>query len=387
MVSSHLVAAPEPRHVAAASYRSAVGDVPDVLELVADVCQAPMAALKVADQAHAHFAATWGIPSTVDVPKSRSLCDMVSAAHNTIAVDDAPHDPRLADHPLVSGAAHVNFIAAAPLHHDGHIVGALCVFDNQRRGLDADTTRRYLEKVARRVDAETGLRHLMAARSPLDLTDSDDLVTTVSHEIRTPLAAIQGYTELLADTPGAIAPAYARQVEAIGRNTERLCRTVDTLLRAVNQQRHEPVGQRRIVDLASLTAAAATAVGPAGARVHIEVPSRPIHVHADGHLLEVAIGHLLSNALGFSRPDQPVTVAITDRPRPTMEIRDQGPGLDDGELSLLGTPFFRGSHARRQETPGVGLGLAVTHRILRAQGAELRFTSVAGEGVTARITF
>ena len=54
-----------------------------------------------------------------------------------MVVDDASHDPRVAGHPLVSGAAHVSFIAAAPLRHDGHSVGALCVFDNRQRSLDA----------------------------------------------------------------------------------------------------------------------------------------------------------------------------------------------------------------------------------------------------------
>ncbi|WP_433303170.1 GAF domain-containing sensor histidine kinase [Actinoplanes sp. CA-030573] len=372
--------------LAAARYRSAAGDLPEVLELAADVCQAPMAALEMSGPATAHFAATWNIPATVDVRRSRSLSGMVSAAHDALVVDDAAHDPRVADHPLVVGAAHVDFIAAAPLHHDGHIVGALCVFDNERRRLDAETTRRYLGRLARRVDTETSLRHLLAHRSPLDLTDADDVVTTVSHEIRTPLTAIQGYAEMLADTPGAISPAYAAQMTAIGRNTERLCRTVDTLLRAVNQQRHEPVGERRTVDLASVVALAAAGFDAAAARVRIDTPARPVQVLADGRLLGLAIGHLLRNALGFSG-DRPVTVTIGDRPRPVIEIRDRGPGLDEPELARLGTPFFRGDHARRTESPGVGLGIAVTQQIIQAQGAGLRFAGAPGGGLVARIQF
>src|SRR5690242_9016091 len=325
----------EPRHLAAGNYRAAVADVPEVLELVADVCQAPMVALKVADEAHAHFAATLGMPMAVDVPKSRSLCDIVAGRNDAMVVDDAPHDPRLADHPLVAGAAHVNFIAAAPLRHDGHIVGALCVFDNGRRSIDADTTRRYLERLARRVDSETGLRHLLETRSPYELSANDDLLATVSHEFRTPLTAIQGYVELLTGIPGALPPAYARQLDAISRNAGRLCRTVDTLLRAVHQHRNEPVGERRTVDLACLATAVAANLGPAGARIELRKPEHPVLVLADPALLEVAIGHLLSNALGFSGPDQPVTVSVVDGVRPALEIRDHGPGLNADELTML----------------------------------------------------
>ncbi|MGK5684161.1 GAF domain-containing sensor histidine kinase [Actinoplanes sp. URMC 104] len=377
----------EPRHLAAGSYRAAVADVPEVLELAADVCQAPMAALKVADEAYAHFAATLGLPVALDVPKSRSLCDIVAGTHDTMVVDDAPHDPRVAGHPLVAGATHVNFIAAAPLRHDGHIVGALCVFDNDRRSLDAETTRRYLERLARRVDTETGLRHLLKHRSPYELTAQDDLLATVSHEFRTPLSAIQGYAELLTDTPGAVPPAYAHQLEAIGRNAGRLRRTVDTLLRAVHQHRHEPVGNPRTVDLACLATSLAAGFGDAGSRIVLERPAYPVPVCADPHLLEVAIGHLLSNALGFSEPDRTVTVSVTDAPHPVLEIRDQGPGLGADEIGLLGTPFFRGADARRNEAPGMGLGLAVTRRIIQAQGADLTFASPAGGGLSARVTF
>ncbi|MBU2666917.1 GAF domain-containing sensor histidine kinase [Actinoplanes bogorensis] len=383
MVSSVI----EPRHVAAGDYRSAVGDVPEVLELVADVCQAPMVALKVADEAHAHFAATFGMPIAVDVPKSRSLCDMVAGRNAVMVVDDAPHDPRLADHPLVSGSAHVNFIAAAPLRHDGHIVGALCVFDNGRRGLDADTTRRYLERLARRVDAETGLRHLIDHRSPLELAGREDMLATMSHEFRTPLSAIQGYVELLTGVPGAVPPAFARQLDAISRNAGRLCRTVDTLLRAAQQHHHEPVGDRRTVDLACVTGSVAASLGPAASRIVLTGGSQPVPVYADPQLLEVAIGHLLSNALGFSDADQPVAVSVVGGPRPALEIRDHGPGLGEQELAMLGTPFFRGSEARLNELPGMGLGLAVTRRIIQAQGADLQFTTPPGGGLAARIVF
>ncbi|MBL7255706.1 GAF domain-containing sensor histidine kinase [Paractinoplanes lichenicola] len=361
--------------------------MPEVLELVADVCQAPMVALKVADEAHAHFAATLGMPMAVDVPKSRSLCDIVAGRNDTMVVDDASHDPRLADHPLVSGAAHVNFIAAAPLRHDGHIVGALCVFDNGRRSLDADTTRRYLERLARRVDAETGLRHLLDNRSPLELAGREDMLATMSHEFRTPLTAIQGYVELLNGVPGAVPPAFARQLDAISRNAGRLCRTVDTLLRAAHQHHVEPVGDRRTVDLTCLTARVAEALGPAASRIVLDGPGRPVPVYADPQLLEVAIGHLLSNALGYSRADHPVVVSLAGGPRPVLEIRDFGPGLGEQELTQLGLPFFRGADAQRNESPGMGLGLAVTRRIIAAQGADLTFASPFDGGLAARIVF
>ncbi len=75
---------PDPMFAAAARYRSALADIPEILELAADACHAPMAALKIADSATAHFAVTLGIPQAASVPTSLSLCDMVSAADDTM---------------------------------------------------------------------------------------------------------------------------------------------------------------------------------------------------------------------------------------------------------------------------------------------------------------
>lgn len=376
------------RNVAAARYRAAVADVPEVLEMVADVCRAPMAALKVVGDTRAHVAAAVGMPAVGDVPKAASLCDMVSEADQAIAVDDAEHDPRMATHPLVAGAAHVRFLAAAPLHHDGHIVGALCVFDPGPREIDAATTTRFLERMAKRIDSETSLRHLLTQQQPLPLAiDQDEVVSAISHEVRTPLAVIQGRLEMLTGTPGAIAPQYLRHAEAISRNADRLCRTVDNLLRAASQHRHTPVGTRSLTDLRDAVRGAAAAAGPGAGRVLLDLPAEPVWVTADARLVEIAVSQLVNNAVHHGGPDTAVTLCVSRSPRPTVEVRDEGPGLDETDLSRAGTAFFRGSDARRDEKAGLGLGLSISRRIAEAQGGHLTLHSAHGEGVVARITF
>lgn len=381
MVHASVTALPDARFTAATRYQKSVSDIPEVLALAADACQAPMAALKVVGGVGAHFAATLGMNEPVDVPKSLSLCHMVSDADNTMVVDDAARDPRLADHPLVAGSAHVSFVGAAPLHYDGHIVGALCVFDNEPRRIDGAVTRRLLERIARRIDSETGLRDvLMSQPFPVAL-DQEEIVSAISHEIRTPLASIQGNLELLMGMPGAIAPRFVRQVDAISRNADRLTRTVDNLLRAVNHQSHAPVGAPGVVDL---TAVVCTLVDKVG-KIVINAPREPVLALADERLVGIAIGHLLSNAIAHGAPESPVVITVTGGPRPTLEVRDQGPGLDASELARLGTPFYRGSDALREQAPGLGLGLAITRRIVEAQGGELYLDSRPGMGLTARV--
>ncbi|GIM90789.1 GAF domain-containing sensor histidine kinase [Paractinoplanes toevensis] len=376
------------QNVAAARYRAAVADVPDVLEMVADVCRAPMAALKVIGDTEAHVAVGHGMPFLGDVPKAASLCDMVSEADHAVAVDDAAHDPRMSQHPLVAGSAHVRFLAAAPLHHDGHIVGALCVFDPGPRQIDAETTTRFLERIAKRIDSETALRHLLTEQQPLPLPiDQDEVITTISHEVRTPLTVIRGQLEMLTDHPDAINPEFTRHAEAVRRNADRLCRTVDNLLRAADQQRHAPIGERSVMDLRDAMRSVLAELGPAGARVVLDLPGRPVCVTADQRLLEIALSHLVNNALHHGGPGSPVVVSVLPGEQPTIEVRDQGPGLDETELSRLGTAFYRCAEARRQEKAGLGLGISISRRICEAQGAALTLHSARGSGMVARVSF
>ncbi|BCY09371.1 GAF domain-containing sensor histidine kinase [Actinoplanes sp. L3-i22] len=383
MTHSTLAVPTDARTLAADRYRAALSEVPEILELVAEACQAPMAALKLVGGGSAHFAATLGIRHALDVPQSVSLCDVVAATDDTMVVKDATRDPRLADHPLVRGSEHVRFLGAAPLHHEGQVVGALCVFAGSPRRRNTEATIRVLSRIARRVDAETGLRHLLADR-PFPVTvNQDDMISAISHEIRTPLASISGNLELITDSPGAIGPGYERRFDAITRNTDRLCRTVDNLLRAMNQQNHQPIGQRHLIDVASVASASVAGLGDQ--RVRLNTPAGPVWATADPRLLEVAIGHLLSNALCFGNPETPVEVSVELHPRPAITIRDHGRGLPRGEMAALGAPFARGTDAVRDQMPGLGLGLFISRRIIEAQGGTLVLDSTPGEGFTARI--
>lgn len=375
------------RRIAVGCYQNALVRIPEVLELAAESCRAPMAALKLISGGSAQFAASLGIRTTHDVPRSTSLCRVVSTSDQAIVVDDASADPRFRHHPMVTGPDHARFIGAAPLHHDGQIIGALCVFDDDPQRHDTELTGRLLTRIARQIDAETNLRHLLN-RQPLPITaDHDDVIAAISHELRTPLTSIRGNLELLADIPGSIAPPAQRRIDTITRNTDRLWRTIENLLHTAGQQLHEPVGRQSAIDLRTVVSAAVSATPDPAGQIHTTLPTHPAVVTADPALLQTAVEQLLHNALLFAGPDAPVEISLNAGPQPTLTIRDHGPGLDPAQLQHLGTPFRRGEHADRDQIPGLGLGLAISRRILHAQNATLTLHNTPGTGATASITF
>ena len=63
-----------------------------------------------------------------------------------------------------------------------------------------------------------------------------------------------------------------------------------------------------------------------------------------------------------------------------FEVTDRGPGIHPDELERVFEKFGRGRDAQGRKVPGVGLGLYLSRRIVRAHGGELTVSSAVGEG-------
>ncbi|MFC4997598.1 sensor histidine kinase [Dactylosporangium cerinum] len=214
----------------------------------------------------------------------------------------------------------------------------------------------------------------------------EDLIATVSHELRTPVAAIQGYLELLAEEEQLAA--YARLVEPIQRNGERLIRMVDHLLTGTRPA-HAPTELHRTpVDLAMVVEAAWRACRTLAEQRAVALTSVPtpaqVVVRADVTQLTHAVQQLIRNAVLFTPAGGGVTVSIAGGPVPTVEIADTGEGIPADELPYVFQRFYRGRYARQQAVPGVGLGLHIARQAATAHGGTVTLSS-GPTGTTARL--
>jgi signal transduction histidine kinase len=138
---------------------------------------------------------------------------------------------------------------------------------------------------------------------------------------------------------------------------------------------------RESCDLVALAQATAT---------EYDTPEYPIDVIAaqasligrwDSWRLEQVLANLLSNAVRYSRPGQPITLRVRrEGHEALLAVVDQGVGVDAIEQERIFERFYRSSRSGRA---GFGLGLAICRQIVADHGGRLWVESDGlGQGAT-----
>lgn len=208
-----------------------------------------------------------------------------------------------------------------------------------------------------------------------------ELSAGVAHEMRNSLATLTGYLTLIERGRGE--EDVSEYVREIRRETDHLQRVVDDFLTFARPEsaRMERVDLERVVR----RAAADPALTGMAVRVENRLAREPgaVAVDGDGMLLERAFKNLLLNAAEAERAagrEGPLEVSLeADESGVAVAIRDRGPGLPGEIRERLFDPFV--SH----RPGGVGLGLALTHRILELHHGSVRLAEREGGGAEARV--
>jgi signal transduction histidine kinase len=116
---------------------------------------------------------------------------------------------------------------------------------------------------------------------------------------------------------------------------------------------------------------------------------RPLFVTADeGALLQV-MRKLTQNAIKFGRPGGVVTVSWSEATQPgyaAIAVCDDGAGIDQTEIPLLGTPFHQLAPVYTRHVGGMGVGLSIARGFVEAMGGTMTIASKVGEGTTVTLT-
>lgn len=209
------------------------------------------------------------------------------------------------------------------------------------------------------------------------------LVAMVSHELRTPLAAQRAVLENLVD---GIVPPGEDVLRGALRQSERLSVLVEDLLDLSRVDGGQTALRLEEVDVATLLAESVAEIGLQGRPVEVLVRVEPpeLTVRADRARLAQVVANLLDNASRMSPAGGRIEVAAGAGPHDwTLEVHDQGPGLDPGSADRL----FRRFGAGDDHGGGTGLGLAIAGWVCQLHaGTITALPTRPGEGARIRAT-
>ena len=119
-----------------------------IAQLAGNVMGTPVALVSLLEAKRQWFKARTGFERG-ETPIEQSFCaHAIAAGNDVMVVEDALHDPRFAENPLVTGEDHVRFYVGAPIVVGGATLGTLCVLDREPRPRPSPEVLAQLEALA-----------------------------------------------------------------------------------------------------------------------------------------------------------------------------------------------------------------------------------------------
>lgn len=178
-------------------------DYDNITQLVATICNIPIALIGVLDEQRNFFKSHHGIPFN-ESPREISFCGHAILENEILIIEDARLDERFVDNPLLTEHNAV-FYAGVPLvNPEGYPLGTICVFDQKPRQL-APQQIEALKTLGKQVVNLFELRRknysLEAVRKELQSRNEQlkAFASHVSHDLKSPLANIMALADLLKD--------------------------------------------------------------------------------------------------------------------------------------------------------------------------------------------
>ena len=207
-----------------------------------------------------------------------------------------------------------------------------------------------------------------------------------AHELRAPLSAIQSCLQVVLEYFGKQLPDKARQlIERAEKRSGGLIEMVRDLLNLARAEEIVRNSKFAPLDLREVLESVVELLGPGARRrqirIRTQLPPQPVPFKGDKGGLEEVFTNLLSNAVKYSPPASTVQVQMQVLPGEVeVSFADQGIGIPPEDMQFLFSEFFRSQNAKQMQVEGTGLGLALSSKIVRLHGGDIRVQSELNQG-------
>jgi PAS domain S-box-containing protein len=208
------------------------------------------------------------------------------------------------------------------------------------------------------------------------LTALGEMSAGIAHELRNPMAVISGYLSLLAKKTDNRSQSIIRDITAEINGMNRIIGDLLTFARPASLNR-VPVRIAEMVDACLQTVLQATG---ADSKLKTVKKIDDVEMMADEVLMKQAFSNLFQNAVEAMPDGGTLRVEAQFGRNIILRVSDTGAGISNEVIKKIFVPFFT------TKDKGVGMGLALVHKIVLSHGGRIEVNSREGKGTTFIVT-
>jgi protein-histidine pros-kinase len=215
-----------------------------------------------------------------------------------------------------------------------------------------------------------------------------EFLANMSHELRTPLNAVIGFAALMhGGKAGQMSDTQTEYLGDILTSSRHLLQLINDVLDLAKVESGRIELSVEDVDLGKVANEVKDILRGLAAekriKLGIEVDASLSKVRVDARMLKQILYNYLSNAIKFTAENGQVRMRmLPDGANFRIEVEDTGIGIKHEDMNRLFVEFQQLDSGAAKRYPGTGLGLALTKRIVEAQGGQVDVKSAPGRGST-----
>lgn len=226
-----------------------------------------------------------------------------------------------------------------------------------------------------------------------DLKDADrarkQMTADIAHDLRTPLSVLQGYTEAMSAGKMEGSPEIYRVMHQQAQHLNYLIEDLRTLSLLDSEELNFQVQNLDPTHILQQTMAAFLPLAQEKSlTLTLDLKEKLPRVVLDPDRLTQLLGNLINNAISVLPEGGGVWLSAWNQAgNLAISIRDNGPGISPEDLPKIFHRHYRVDKSRRLKDISSGLGLAITRKLVEAQGGSISVQSEVGKGTTFQVIF
>jgi len=216
------------------------------------------------------------------------------------------------------------------------------------------------------------------------------LVSSISHDLKTPVTSIKGYVEGILDGIASSPDKMERYLKTIALKAHQIDQMIDDLLLYAKLDLNQIPFDFERVDIEEYLQNCILENEPEFERKQIQIAfhdelQQKQYVLIDRERMKRVIMNILDNSCKYMSNDQgEIVINLRDTVSSIIvELRDNGSGINEGDLPHIFDRFYRADTARSK---GSGLGLAIAKQIIEGHNGRVWAVSHGNEGTSIMIS-